>query len=219
MSTALREDHRTPGEGPAARRRVAPPPARGDELRPPRRRRLSPFGIALLLALPVLAGAGAAVGTARLAEPTYAARSEVIFDLRSLDWSATDRFLATQTVLAQTRGTLAPVAEALSIPVADLDRRLSAAMVGQSTVLRLEYRDRSKQRAVDVLRAVTDNYLATLRDLGRGPGTTGHRLLTPAYALDAPVEPQPIRAAALGAAVGLALAIAGALWLRRPAEP
>jgi capsular polysaccharide biosynthesis protein len=219
MSSVLREDYLTPGDAPTGRRRVAPLPAHADESRPPRRRRLSPFGLALLLALPVLAGSAAAVGTAQLADPVYAARSEIIFDLRALDWSATDRFLATQTVLAQTRGTLAPVAEALSIPVGELDSRLSAAMVGQSTVLRLEYRDRSRQRAVDVLGAVTDRYLATLRDLGRGPGGGSHRLLTPAYALDAPVEPQPFRAAALGAAVGLAIAIAGALLLRRPAEP
>lgn len=215
MSTALREDYLTPGE----RRRVAPLPAHHDEPRAPRRRRLSPFGIALLVALPVLAGAAAAIGTTQLVAPTYAARSEIIFDLRALDWSATDRFLATQTVLAQTRGTLAPVAEELAIPVGDLDRRLSAAMVGQSTVLRLEYRDRSRERAVDVLRAVTDRYLATLRDLGRGPAGPGHRLLTPAYALESPVEPQPLRAGALGAAVGLAIAIAAALLLRRPAEP
>ena len=76
------------------------------------------------LLLMSLAGVGAAGGfvAADYADEVYAARSEIAFDLRSLDWDSSERFLATQAVIARSRTVLKPIGAALSVDLKETRR-------------------------------------------------------------------------------------------------
>lgn len=174
--------------------------------------RTSTWRLALVLVLPVVLAALGAYVVAAEQDEVYAARSEVIFDLRDQSWSGAERFLSTQAVVVQSRTLLTPIARQFQIPVQDLEENLSVAPVDDSGVLRIEWQDSDGFRALDVVRAVTDRYLTMLRQFEQREGGS-HRLLTPAFVLDDPVAPTPLRAALIGAAAGLVLAIAG-LFLR-----
>jgi capsular polysaccharide biosynthesis protein len=147
----------------------------------------------------------------------YAARSEVIFDLRDLGWDAAERFLATQAVVARSRPVLAPVADTFGVPVSRLERELSIETLSNSEVIRLEYASRDQAQALEMTKALTELYLSTSRELAPSPGNAGPRVLTPAFVLEKPVSPRPVRAAALGAGAGVAFAVAA--LVARPRRP
>ena len=161
------------------------------------------------LLLMSLAGVGAAGGfvAADYADEVYAARSEIAFDLRSLDWDSSERFLATQAVIARSRTVLKPIGAALSVDLKELEDHLEVATIGSSGVVRLQYASENGPLALDVVRALTDRYLAELRMFDKTE-STGHWVLTRAFLLDDPIAPQPLRAAALGALAGLVVGVA-----------
>jgi capsular polysaccharide biosynthesis protein len=194
--------------------RPTPPPRPAEGAPPPEQpsapppRRIAIWEVVALLILPVAVAALGAFATASLSDPVYAARSEIVFDLRRLDWSGAERYLETQKVVVGGPTLLAPIASSFEVPLRDLERDLRVEKVGESGVLRLEYRHPDPTLAQALIKTVTDRYLVILREFERLEGT-GHRLLTPAYVLEQPVAPQPLRAAAIGAVIGLALAALG----------
>jgi uncharacterized protein involved in exopolysaccharide biosynthesis len=162
--------------------------------------------LAGLLLLPIVLTALGAYAFAIQSERVHAARSEIVFDLRNVAWGAAERFLETQAVVARSRALLAPVADTFGIPVAELDRALAVEAVRGSDVIRLEYANTDPSLAQAVTKAITDRYLVALREYALLDGTR-HRLLTPTFILDEPVAPKPLRAAAMGAALGLMLGL------------
>lgn len=172
---------------------------------------------AIVIALGTLmAAAAAAVAAALLVVPLHGVRSEILIDTRGGDWTSTDRFLATQALVATSRSIVQPVAAAADVPLEELNARLSAEVVGRSSVLRLQYNDWDKSRALAVLGDLTSRYLAALRELERTTGTS-HVILTPPYLMERPVAPRPLRSAALGAVAGFALtasSVVVGVWLR-----
>ena len=190
----------------------------------PPRRRASGFGrfllwIGLLCVLPVLLAAAAAYTAAHYLDELRGGRSEIMFHLPELAGDAANRFLATQPVVVRSYPVVEPVARAEAMPVEDLLDNLDASLVQGSTLMRIEYHDVDAERIVRVLEGVTIGYLALLRDIALIEGAS-HRILSAPYLLEEPVSPRPIRAAAIGAVVGIAVAFAGLVilaQLRRPA--
>ena len=190
---------------------------------PPLRRRSSAIGgfflwVGLLGILPVLLAAAAAYTAAQYLDEVWGGRSEIMFHLPELAGDAANRFLATQPVVVRSYPVVEPVARAEAMPVEDLLDNLDATMVQGSTLMRIEYHDVDVERIVRVLEGVTIGYLALLRDIALIEGAS-HRILSAPYLLEEPVSPRPIRAAAIGAVVGLAVAFAGLVilaQLRRP---
>ncbi len=169
--------------------------------------------LAALLILPVVISAAGAFAVAWQSEPVYAARSEIIFDLRELGWDGAERFMVTQEVVARSHSLLAPIAGAFRVPISRLERDLSVETLRDSEVIRLEYASRDPAQALEVTKALTEAYLAASRQLAPTPGNAGPLTLTPAFVLEEPVSPKPLRAAALGAGIGVALAAAAVVVL------
>ncbi|MGK9230433.1 hypothetical protein KXS07_01965 [Inquilinus limosus] len=167
-----------------------------------------------LLILPVLVSASAAFTIASLSQKIYAGRSEIVLDLRNLGWDTAERFVGTEVAVAQSRAVLAPVAATFGVPVRDLERRLSAEPVRNSSIVRLQYEDANPARALDITTAITKRYLSELERLASQEEMHLEEL-TPPFLLDEPVSPRPLRAAAIGAVVGMALAAIGIiLWMQ-----
>jgi capsular polysaccharide biosynthesis protein len=178
-------------------------------------RPMTPRGLvraALLLLVPVLVSAAVAFAVASRMEPVYAAESDVVFDVGDRG-DVLEKLLATQSVVVQSRATLEPVSRTYDIPMETLEKNLSVDFPKGGVVMRLQYADKDSETALRVIGSLVDNYV---RVLGRVAFLNSAKyVLVPAFILDKPVSPKPLRAAALGAAVGLTLAIA-ALALARP---
>jgi capsular polysaccharide biosynthesis protein len=171
-------------------------------------RRGARWQLAVLAIAPVLAAAIGSYAVSSLSQNVYAARSEIVFNIRDLDWDPAERFLATQVVIAKSRSILTPVAATFEIPVKHLEKDLDVEIISSSGVMRLQYTSRDGLMALEVIKAITDRYLVTLRESEQVEGG-GHRLLTPASLIEDPVSPRPSQAAAIGAVAGLAIAAAG----------
>jgi hypothetical protein len=174
--------------------------------------------LGLLCLLPVLLAGSAAYVAANYIDEIRAGRSEIMFHLPELAGDAANRFLATQPVVVRSYPVVEPVARAEAMPVDDILDNLDVTMVQGSTLMRIEYHDVDSERIVRVLEALTVGYLSLLRDIALIEGAS-HRLLSAPYLLEDPVGPRPLRAAAIGAVVGLAVAFAGLVvlaQLRRP---
>jgi capsular polysaccharide biosynthesis protein len=168
----------------------------------------------LLLILPVLIAASAAFVVASQSQRVYAGRSEIVLDLRNLGWDTAERFIGTELAVAESRAVLAPVAEKFGVLVRDMERRLSAEPIRNSSIVRLQYEDPDPARALEITIAVTERYLSVLQELASQEDIR-LRVLTPPFLLEEPVSPEPLRAAAVGAVVGMALAIIGIiLWVQ-----
>lgn len=154
--------------------------------------------------IPVLICAAAAYGVASQQDEVYAARGEVILDLRRVDWGAADRFIEAQVVIGSGHTLLRSTADQYDLALSQLEDDLEVYEVDGSGVLRFQYANRDPQVALDVLRGLLDRYLVQLRQFEQREGGS-HRLLTAPFVLEEPVRPRPLRAAALGAVAGLAL--------------
>lgn len=181
------------------------------------RGRLIAAVLALGLLPALLAGAAAFIASHYLAE-VWVGRSELIFQLPELSGDAANRFLATQPVIVASYPLVEPIAGVERLPVEEVTRGLSASLVQGSTLMRIEYRDTDQARILRVLEGLTEGYLTLLRDMALVEGAS-HRLLSAPFVLEEPVGPKPMRAAAIGAVIGLAVAFAGLVvtaQLRRP---
>lgn len=166
--------------------------------------------LAILAIAPVLVATVGALFLWALSPNLYAARSEITFEVRGLNWDTAERFLATQIVIAESQSTLSPVAATFNLPIRDLEKNLQVEIVRSSGVMRLQYEDHNAQTALGIVKAITDRYLVSLRESELAEGG-GHRLLTPPSLLSEPVSLKPLHAAVLGAMAGLVIAVAGVI--------
>jgi capsular polysaccharide biosynthesis protein len=173
--------------------------------------------LVLIALVPMLLG-GLIPGLIAYMNPdVFAARSEIVLNISSLDWSAAERFRATQLVVVKARSTLVPISESMNIPLRDLERDIQVGMMGSSDVIGIQYANRDPATALEVVNAVTAQYLIDLRDFEQIRNGR-HRVLLPATLLDAPVSLSPLRAAVIGVIVGFVIAMAG-IVLRTQLRP
>jgi capsular polysaccharide biosynthesis protein len=173
--------------------------------------------LVLIALVPMLLG-GLIPGLIAYMNPdVFAARSEIVLNISSLDWSAAERFRATQLVVVKARSTLVPISESMNIPLRDLERDIQVGMMGSSDVIGIQYANRDPATALEVVNAVTAQYLIDLRDFEQIRNGR-HRVLLPATLLDDPVSLSPLRAAVIGVIVGFVIAMAG-IVLRTQLRP
>ena len=185
----------------------------GDGLAPAPGRRPSPW-LTLVLAGTALVVAAliAAFAVAGLQDKVYGGRVDILYLAGpevSLD--VRERVLATQAQLVGSRAVLQPVANRVQMPLAELQAAVSVD-VDLSDVLRLTVGNEDPVQAQRLAQAVASRYVAVASSLPNQPEV---EVLSPAYVLDAPLAPQPGRTVALGLLVGLNVAIAAVLLLRR----
>jgi len=164
--------------------------------------------LVILALAPILVGGLIAFVVASLNPTLFAARSEIVVNVANMDWSRAERFLATQLVIAKARTTLEPISVAHKIPLRDLQRDVKVELIGSSDVIAIQYANSDPALALDVVKALTAQYLLNLRDYEQ-VGNDGHRLLMPATQLEDPVSLKPTYAALIGAIVGAAIGMAG----------
>lgn len=134
--------------------------------RPPRRRR----GRTIVPVLVAVIGVIVLTGTLALASrmsatrktPVYAARAEITYTLdedRTPGLLRQDRRLSTQLVMISGRTVLGPVADELGLDWEDLADAVSAEVVDDSEVIRIEAQASDPEGARRVVDAVLDEYL------------------------------------------------------------
>ena len=204
-----------PQEGVA---RGAPGAVAGrDRLDRPPGRRTRPWATLLLAATAlVVAAITAAFAVAGLQDKVYGARVDLLYVAGpEVGLDVRERVLSTQAQLLGSRAVLEPVAERERMPLGELQAAVSVE-VALSDVLHLTVGDPDPARAQRLAQVVARSYVDVTSSLPRQPRV---EILSPAYALDEPLAPQPGRTAALGLLVGLNLAIAAVLLLRRRRRP
>ena len=155
----------------------------------------------------------------------YGATADILLVARpELSDAAVDRALQTQEMVIVSPVVLQPVATDTRIPLTQLQREVSASVVGRSNVLRLTVRDRDPRRAVTVARLITGEYITTpsgaaTQSANDAPPPTRSTLLSAARPLDHALQPQPLRAVAAAAILGLLAAAAAVTVLLRPRVP
>jgi len=96
----------------------------------------------------------------------YGARSEITYpipaNMSSGDFMRQDRTLQTQLVALKSQTVLQPVATKFHMSVKDLTKKVTAAVLADSLVIRLEVDDTSKARAQALVDAVVSSYFSKL---------------------------------------------------------
>jgi capsular polysaccharide biosynthesis protein len=165
----------------------------------------------LLLVAPVIV-AFIAFAVAWYSERVYAGRAEVILDLQGVTWDAAERFIGTELAVANSRAVLGPVSQKFRVSMEELTGNLSVEVLRNSSIVQLEYESANASLALELTKAITEQYVAVMQELAAS-GDLHFRVLTAPFLLETPVSPQPLRAAVLGAVAGLALAVTGIiLW-------
>ncbi|MGH3696156.1 MAG: hypothetical protein ACRDRX_19545 [Pseudonocardiaceae bacterium] len=144
-----------------------PPPHAAGRIEPPavahRARWLTPRLVSWTLTI-ILLGTGAGALGALVLPRTYGARAEVLYSISVADQGGDplrqDRQLATQLVLLKNRAVLEPIAQKQQRLFEDLDKEVSASVVGNSNVIEVEVHAASEPAATQTLQAVVDGYLA-----------------------------------------------------------
>jgi hypothetical protein len=172
--------------------------------------------------------AGAAVGYSMIQPTVYGAQAEFVLTARpELSDAAVDRAMVTQTMVVQSDLVLGPVAQQAGVPLAKLREQVSVDIVGRSNVLRITVGDRDRARAVTLVQLIAWGYLrapvAAPTVPAPSPATAGDTgppivptVLTPPTALEEPLQPQPRRALAAGAILGLLVAAGVVTLILRP---
>ena len=158
-----------------------------------------------VLALPIIACALAAFIGSSLSTPLYAARAELLFQPQ-LPGDVSEQFRATQAVVLTGRTVLTPLSSAFATPPDELAERLTVTFPKGSAVMEIQFADLDPARALSVLNAMLDRYLALL-DRTAANDQPRHQLLAPPYVLEDPIQPKPLQMGALGAAVGIAISL------------
>jgi hypothetical protein len=100
----------------------------------------------------------------------YAARSEVLYEIsqeRPTGFLREDRSLTTQLALMRSRSVLNSVAATTGMRVDDIETAITVELVGGSSeIIGVEARDSSKAKALAIVTAVIDRYLAVTREQG-----------------------------------------------------
>jgi capsular polysaccharide biosynthesis protein len=118
-----------------------------------------------------------------------------------------DRQLATHQVLLLRRSLLDDAAESVGRDPEELTEDVSVEIVEGSSVLRLQVVDPDRDRAERTAAVVADRYVG-IADLLAPTSNIGRvQVVSAPTLLDEPVGPQPLRAAAAGALLGLVLVV------------
>ena len=186
----------------------------GGQDRPRRTRhpmaRLAVVCLALLLLPPALA-----VGWSFTRPTTYAAQVDlVLVASASSSADAINRDLATHQVLVTRQPLVDAVARTVQRDPDDLRRNLTAEVVEQSNVLRLQVVDRDSARAQRTAQNLALQYTAAAGQLAGTTDMARVRMVGAATVLDQPFGPKPLQAAAAGTLLGLVL-LAGLIALLR----
>jgi uncharacterized protein involved in exopolysaccharide biosynthesis len=192
-------------------------PVEEEWVRPP----LYRWGIVAPLCIAiVLLSVASAVFVGTRPATRYGARADLLYDApASVPLDVRQRGVATQRGLILSRAVLEPVARGTGLPLTDLERSVSVALDTQDDLMHITVGASTRDRAVTLTRLVAASYLRTAREFDparsadRGEPTP--RLLAGAYPLPGRLSPQPLRAAAAGLLVGLALATGTAVLLVR----
>jgi capsular polysaccharide biosynthesis protein len=172
--------------------------------------RLAVVCLALLLLPPAVAVAWS------FTRPTsYAAQVDlVLVPSAGSSADAINRDLATHQVLVTRQPLVDNVARTVQRDPDDLQRNLTAEVVEQSNVLRLQVVDRDRDRAQRTAQNLALKYTAAADQVAGTSDMSRMQMVGPATLLDQPVGPKPLQAAAAGTLLGLVL-LAGLLALLR----
>jgi capsular polysaccharide biosynthesis protein len=168
----------------------------------------------VLAAVFLLPPAGAAAWSAAQ-RPTYAVEVDLLYE--ASDRSTVDsieRELATNRVLLLRRALIGEAAESVGRDPQQLREDVSVEVVEASSVLRLRVLDPDAQRARAAAQYLVDRHLASAGELPALSDFGRLRVVAAPSVLEEPVAPQPLRAAAAGALLGLVLALALLLLFR-----
>jgi hypothetical protein len=119
--------------------------------------------LAMLAVVIVVVGASAGYITSLLLPKQYAAHAEILYSLdqpAATDVYRDDVRLNTQVVLLRSRAVLGPVAFGNGMTPEDLAKNVSAKVVGNSEIIEVEVRDRTREHAKMLLNGAIDRYLS-----------------------------------------------------------
>ena len=129
--------------------------------------------VAIVIGCSILGYVVSSLGTAK-----YGARSEVTFPINaqiaSGGFMREDRTLQTQLVAMKSQAVLQPVADKFKIPIDTLSKQLTATVLLDSEVIRLEVDDASPTRAQAIVGAVVAAYF---KNLGPDANTVSEGIL------------------------------------------
>lgn len=145
----------------------------------------------------------------------YGGRADILYVAPDAPLDVRQRSLATQVELARSRAVLESAAEQAGVPLDRLEDELSVDTSDQDDLLHITVSDEDRAVARRHAQAVAASYLQLAERVQGGAGEASVRLLSPAYALDSPLSPKPLRAAAVGLLIGLGLATGLAVLLVR----
>lgn len=181
----------------------------------PRRRPGGRVLVALLAATLLIVPAVVAGAVAAAQPDRFAAEVALLHEPEDNSTvESVDREMATHQVLVQQRPLLQDTADAVGTDREDLADALTVEVVEGSSVLRMEVVDDDPERARETLNVLVDRYLASADRLAAGSDIGRLRVLAPPSTLEEPVGPDPLRAAAAGALLGIVLVV-GLLALLR----
>jgi capsular polysaccharide biosynthesis protein len=179
------------------------------------------LSILVIVALSVLASfAGAALAYSLFLQPkVYGGQAEFLLTASpELSDAAADRAILTQVEIVTSPTVLQPVAGQTGARLQRLEDAVSADMVGRTNILHITVADRDPGRAVRLTQLVASQYgRASAQPVARAerPQLTVTPL-TAARQSDGLLQPQPLRALAAGALLGLLAAAVAVVALWRP---
>jgi capsular polysaccharide biosynthesis protein len=203
---------------PSVPRREPPPLASAPEP-PPRLARRQWLAILAACAGIVAVAVGSSILAGTLGATEYGARADIVYVApASASLDTRERGLATQRGLATSRAVLDAVATDHNVSRRSLEQTVSVDIGARDDLMHITVGDADQAVAVKLAAAVAARYLRVANDLRPAGGAAAEptpRLLSPAYPLDSPLSPRPLRLLAVGLLIGLALAMATAVAMAR----
>ncbi len=172
------------------------------------------FGLAIRQVFPVILCGLAGVGVAFMLTPKFAARVDIMIHLQQ-PGDAVVRYHSSQAVIIKNRSFLAPIARDMQVEPDDMERNLSVDFPKGGDIMRIEYSDHDPGFALEALKRVVSAWQTATLPVELEE-SAAHQIVAQPAVLSEPVFPQPLQFAALGAAIGLFLSMANAIFLRSP---
>jgi len=166
-----------------------------------------------VLFLPMIFCAASAFSISHFVPPVYAARTEVILHLQQ-SGDAVVRYLASQAVIMRSPALLGAVAIKSGLDIEQVDNNLTVEFPKSGNVMRIQYRDRNRDRALDLTQKILTQYEYVIGPI-EGDESASHQVISPPALLEKPVAPQPLQLAALGGAIGLIISLVTLGWIRQ----
>jgi len=170
--------------------------------------------LAVWQAFPVILCALAGVGVAFMLTPKFAARADIMIHLQQ-PGDAVVRYHSSQAVIIRNRSFLAPIARDLQVEPDDMERNLTVDFPKGGDIMRIEYSDHDPGFALEALKRIILSWQTAALPVELEE-SAAHQIVAPPAVLSEPVFPQPLQFAALGAAIGVFLSMANAIFLRSP---